>query len=151
MNNQKYIAETIELKHKIEGAFIDMGQRLKKIRDERLYEGSYDSFPEFLKEMDISESTASRIISVFSFYIEKHGIKREKLAQAGWGNLYTLMKLTDDKTTKKKVVEIVEKGVLLRREDIAEEVRDYKHPECRHEWRELHLRICEKCNKREQI
>lgn len=151
LSSRNYLQETIKLKNSIEGAYIDLGSRLKKIRDERLFEGQYDSFGEFLNEIDMSEGTASRIISVISFYFEKHGVKREKLSQAGWSNLYSLMKLTDENTPKKRVEEVVEKAIVLRREDIQEEIRDHKHPECRHEWRELHLKICLKCNKREQI
>lgn len=150
--NNKYIKETIELKHGIEGAFIDLGARLKKIRDERMYEGQYDSFAEFLGEMDMSEGTASRIISVFSFYIEKHGMNRQKLAEAGWSNLYSLMKLTDENTTKKKVQEVVEKAIILRREDIQEEVRDHRHPNCKHEnTHEIHLLVCDDCGLRTKI
>lgn len=147
----KFIEDTLSLKKKIEGYFIELGMRLRKIRDEQLYLGRYDSFAEFLFDMDMSEGTASRIIKVYSFYSEKHGISQDKLAQAGWSKLYTLMKMTNDSTPKKEVMSLVEKGANLFRGDVEEEVREHEHKDCSHEWVEIHLRACKNCGRREKI
>lgn len=148
-NNQKFVRDTIELKHKIEGAFIDLGARLKKIRDEKLYEGSYSNFAEFLVEMDLSEGTASKIIAVQSFYSEKHKISREKLAQAGWSKLYTMLKLTDDSTPKNEVEKVVQKGIELWRPDIEDEVREHVTGCTKHDFGDIiTIRVCRKCGKR---
>jgi len=101
---KKYIEETLLLKKRIESYFLELGERLRKIRDEQLYIGRYESFDEFLIDMDISKSTASQIISVFSFYSEKHKISSSKLAQVGYSKLYSLMKLTKDDASKKDVI-----------------------------------------------
>ncbi len=147
----KFIQDTLALKKKMEGYYLELGMRLKKIRDEQLYLGQYDSFAEFLFDMDMSEGSASKIIKVYSFYSEKHEISKEKLAQVGWSKLYTLMKMTDDTTSKKEVISLVEKGASLFRGDVEEEVREFEHKDCSHNWYEIHLRACKNCGKREQI
>ena len=126
-----------------------MGKRLKKIREDRLYEGSYETFAEFLKEMDISEGTASKIIAVQSFYGDKHNINRKKLAEAGWSKLYSLLKLTDEDDSSKKVEAIVEKGITLWRSDIEDEIREHVTGCVNHQWGErIVLRKCIHCSKK---
>ena len=139
---------TLQLKKTIESSFLVLGERLAKIRSERLWESNWDSWAEYLMEMKVTESTASRLISVYDKYVIEYKISEEKLANVGWSNLYEMIPLLKDKGS---ADEMIDKTSLMRKEDIREEIRSARHEAHEHEWTDLHLRICKKCGKKERV
>ena len=144
----EYCQQTLALKKTLESGFLTLAERLKKIKEEGLWEAEWGSFAEFLMEMKISEATASKLISVYDKFVLEYGIDQEKLAGVGWSSLYEILPLCD---TVGSAREMVEKATLLKRDELREEVREARVGECDHEWVEVHLRQCTKCAKREKI
>jgi hypothetical protein len=141
-----FCESTIELVQNIEGAFIELGKRLLRIRDERLWESNWESYEEFLSEIKISPGKASKICSVYEKFVVEYGVEQEKLAGVGWSNLYSMLPAIK---SKRDATEWVDKGMVLRREDIEDEVREFKHGKCDHKnFRELHIYICNDCGKK---
>jgi len=143
--NQEYLKETLTLKKRLESSFLELGRRLMKIRDEQLWNGSYDTFVEFLHEARLSEGTASKLIAVHQTFVLDYKMKSDNLAVIGWSTLYNISKGVDNK---KEAEEFVGKALLLRRTDIDEELRE-KRTGCKeHQWGEkIILRKCIKCSK----
>lgn len=98
ISDSLYCQRAIALKKNIEVTFLALGEMLKNIRDEKKYVGSYESFDEFLADLDLTESYASKMITVFEFFREKLNISEEKLLLAsGHSNLYEIYLLAKDK------------------------------------------------------
>lgn len=93
VKNHKYLSDTIELVNGIERGFLSLGERLKKIRDEQLYAPEYESFYDFLVDCRMTESKASKVISVFETYIEKYGLDANDVASVGWSLLYEAIRV----------------------------------------------------------
>ena len=146
-----YCQETINLKKTLESGFIVLGERLSRIKEDELWTGQWSSFSEYLSEMNINDSTASKMIAVHRMYVLKYNIDEQLLIEAGWDKLYVVRELVAGAKNKAEVVDIVKKVGALKRQDTQELVREHKNPDCDHQWRELHLRICTCCNKKEQV
>lgn len=147
----EYCSETIALKKSIESGFIVLGERLAKIKDNRMWEEQWSSFSEYLAEMNITDSTATKLISIHNVYNVKYSVEDELLLKSSWSTLYEILPLIKDKPNKEEVVKIIEDFNLLKREDQRELLREKKLGKCNHQWVELHLRICEHCNKKEKV
>lgn len=144
--NRNFLRETIELRKSIDEGFLNLGERLKKIRDNKLYEIDYESFDLFLSELKISSGTASKLIQIYEIYILEYKISYEKLSQSNWTSLYEMLPLA---TSKEKAVNLVEHGSLMRREDIKSKVREAKFGKnCKHQYYELHIKQCKVCGER---
>jgi len=59
----------IALKDEIEKNFLVLGKGLIAVRDERLYIPAWNSFPEYCEELKLSESKASKLISIYSKFV----------------------------------------------------------------------------------
>lgn len=145
-----FCQETIELKKTIESGFIVLGERLAKIKAAEMWQSQWASFPEYLNEMNINESTASKMISVYKTYVEKYQIDEAVLTSTGWDKLYGARELVEGKT-REEAVDIVNKISLLKRDDTRELIREARNGVCQHDWYEVHLRVCKECGKREKI
>jgi len=145
-----YCEETIALVHNIEGAFIALGERLHRIRNERMWEGRWDSYEDYLSEINISPAKASKITSIYEKYVLEYNVPQDKLVKVGWSSLYSLLPAVKDKESAN---EWVDKASVLRREDIEDEIRDIKlGAPCPHKNTEiLKLEICKDCGKRWKI
>jgi hypothetical protein len=144
-----FIKKTLELRDHIEGAFLELGSRLMKIRNEKMWAGEYESFGEFLEEMRISEATASKMIAVYSTYVVTHKMDITQLAKAGWSNLYSAIPLLESK--KYTIDEVLERAITWRRVDIQNEVREESIGEHRHDWNEYHFKICSICREKQGL
>jgi len=142
-----YCEETISLVHNIEEAFIALGERLYKIRSEQLWQSNWDSYDEYLMELKISQAKASKLVSIYEKFVMEYGIEQEKLSKVSWSTLYTMLPLVTDKKSAK---EWVEKGELMKRDDIEDEVREFKRGSvCEHKnLEDLHIQVCLDCSKR---
>lgn len=143
----KYVRETLKLRDTIEGAFIALGERFYKIREESLWHGMYESYAEFLADMRVSEATASKLMQVYRTYIVEFKIAPSKLAKIGYSNLYMAIPLIE----KHGVESAIEKAASLRREDIQDEVREDAHGDCAHDWENITIRACMTCGKKERL
>lgn len=143
----KYVRDTLKLRDTIEGAFIALGERFYKISEQSLWHGVYESYAEFLTDMRVSESTASKLMQVYKVYIVEYKIAPAKLAKIGYSNLYMAIPLI----AKQGVEVAIEKAGSLRREDIEDEVRE-EESECKtHDWEKVTIRVCMTCGKKERL
>ena len=146
-----YCQETIDLKKTIESGFIVLGERLSKIKTEELWNKQWGSFSEYLMEMNLNESTASKMIAVHQTYVLKYNIDEQLLIEAGWDKLYQSRELLSKAKTKQDVIDMVHRISTLKRDDARELIREHRNPDCQHDWQEIHLRQCKECGKRESI
>lgn len=143
---RKYLDDTLALRQNLEEGFISLGERFKKIRDERLYEGVYDSFKEFLDEARTSEATASKLITIYEKLVEGYNFPRERLAMIGWSSAYEIAKYSK---TKKEAGELISIGSGARRSDLQDEIRERKTGCSEHQFNgeRLVLKRCITCGK----
>lgn len=139
----EYIRETIDLVKQIETRFLELGARLFHIREKRLWEGTYDSYQEFLDAAHINPGHASILAKIHQYYIVDGGKKQETLAGIGYSNLYEAIPLIE----KEGIDSAVIKAETLTRAEIKDEVRDQKHGDHTHELGEERFGICTKCGK----
>lgn len=148
---RNYLKETIALQSQIEGAFLELGARLYRIRDEKLYEGEYESFDDFVITAKLSKATASKLITVYEKFVLEHNLPRKALASVGWSSLYTIAPYAG---TKAKAIELVEKATLLTRADLEDSLRSeedtHKHHNCKHTDTRL-VRVCNECGQARQV
>lgn len=145
-----YLEKTVELKSSIERSFLLLGERLKKIRDERLYLPSYEAFWCFTEEqLKMSESVASRLISVYQKFILDWKVSPEKVVEiGGWNEAYLISKHAKNKD---EAEEMLEKYALMPPSEVRKDVASLKVGEHRHEWIEVRIRQCKACGLREKI
>jgi hypothetical protein len=122
ITNNQFVKDTITLVQRIETSFLELGARLYKIREERLWEGSYDTFNDFLAELKLTPGNASILASVHKNYVLDGGIEPEQLAGISYSNLYEAIPLIE----KEGVLSAATKAETLTRSEIKEELREQK-------------------------
>ena len=140
MNPSEYLRQTKELVTSIQTRFLELGARLFKIHEEKLWKGEYDSYPEFLESARISESQASIFANIHKYYVLEGGVKEERLAQIGYSSLHAALPLIERDGIEMAVV----KASTLTRQEIVRDVRD-PDDVCQHT---KVIKICAECNKR---
>lgn len=144
--------EALKLKKNIEMNFIVLGEYLLKIREEKMYEGQWDSFGEFLEEMHLSEPTANKIINIFKTFVLQYNVPRKEIADAGgWTKLYVTLPLVK---SKKDALHWIEQSSVLSIRDLSKEVKEretgIEMRKCKHA-DTYTIRICRDCGDREQV
>lgn len=122
LTTKDFCRDTIDLVKSIETRFLELGARLYKIQEERLWEGSYDTFKDFLAEARITPGNASILSSIHRSYIVEGGIKQEELAGVPYSNLYEAIPLIE----KEGVTSAAVKAETLTRAEIKDEIYDHK-------------------------
>ena len=145
ITNHKFLVDTIELKSTIETSFLKLAERLYKIRQERLWESEYDTLEMFLLQLDLTQSTCSKLCSIYEHWVLKAGLKVEELGQVSWTSLYSSI----GRLEKEKSEDVLHDVKNLTRQDIIEKGRELKNPDCKHEW--VQIKFCKKCGKKEKI
>ena len=128
--------------------FILMAEKLKKIRDERLYvSAGHEAFWMFCEEdCEMSESSASKLITTYEKLVLKFGISPSKLLKS-WNSAYMIASACD---TKEKAEGLLEKN--LPPSELKKELAEMKGGDNhKHSWVEIHIRQCKTCNAREKI
>lgn len=146
-DNGRYIKETIILRNDIEGSFLELGKRLFHIHNEKMWRGQYESYEEFLEEIKLKPSVASRLETVYTVYIVEHKVPMQKLVSVGYSNLYTAIPLLGSGSA----VDVVERAGSLTRKDLEQELRDAKHGECAHDGEYEVFHRCKKCGRFNKI
>lgn len=145
-----YCSDTIKLKNSLEVGFIELGKRLQKIRDEELYKPQFDCFDLFCEEMKMTESKASRLISVYQRLVVEYEIDPELISKAGgWSDVYSI---TNKINNKEDAVEWLEKASQLTSTDLRKELSLAKvGGSCEHNFKELHIKQCTACGLKEKV
>lgn len=144
-----YCNETINLKTTIEKGFLMMGERLFKIRSEKLFAPQWSSFNEYLLEFgNMTPGTASKLINIYLRFVKEFGINENRLLQAkGWTNLAKIAAISNNK---EEAEEWVDKAIALSSRDLDREIKEHlggtDMTQCAHAHEEtMILHICDDC------
>lgn len=151
--NYDFCKGVIALKDTLEQSFIELGARLRRVRDLELWRTSWSSWHEFCDELKMDETKASKLISIYEkFVIEFHFSKEEITAAGGWSNVYEFSTLCQ---SKEDAQEWLHKAKELLPADLRKEIREKKSGKsqitCNHDWQEVHIRQCRGCGLKEKI
>ncbi len=152
--NFNYCQETISLKSDLELSYLDLASRLHKIQLNRMYEPNYESFDEFLEEIKISKSTASKLINIWVRFVIQFKIKPKMLADAGgWTVVAEILPYAD---TKKSAERWLLDAKENRRKDLRKNLLELKTgismSKCKHKnKRHVLFWKCEDCGETGQI
>lgn len=155
VSDATYCQRAVALKKNIEVTFLVLGEMLKNIRDEKRYEGTYTDFEEFLEDLNLTASNASKIITVFEYFCENLKVPEDKLVNAGgYSVLYELYILSKSEADQKSFVD--EKLSMLASPMIGgrqKYLRELKNgvEACEHAWKDLHIRQCSNCYVKEKL
>lgn len=147
MNKTEYVRNTIDVVRQIETRFLELGARLFKIQQEKLWLDSYDSYLEFLDAAHISKAMASMLASIHRSYVIEGGKTQEQLTGIGYSNLYSAIPLIAQEGIDKAVA----KAETLTRSEIKDEVREQKHGTHTHTVGTTRWGCCETCGKFVQV
>lgn len=122
--NFDYCQKTMLLKNDLEMSYLLLGERLQRISDEKMYEPNYDTFEDFLQELNISRSTASKLINVWSRFVVGFKIKPKVLAQAGgWSKVAEILPFAENKT---QALDWLIKAKTLTQADLRKELIEFR-------------------------
>ena len=98
-------------------------------------------------ELQLSKSTAERLVKIYQVYVEKYGLKEEDLRGIDSNSLYRLSTVVNDDT----IEEWISKAKNLSRADIYKEVKfgDIDEMQCSHFWTNKTLKTCTLCGAKE--
>lgn len=122
LTTQDFCRDTIELVKSIETRFLELGARLYKISEEKLWEGGYDSFNDFLQNANVNKGTASKLVNIYRSYVIDGGVTVEQLAGVPYTNLYQAIPLIG----KEGAEHAAALAETLTKEEIKEELREQK-------------------------
>lgn len=152
-SDRKYCLEVIELKNQTECDFIILGRELSRIHREGKWRSGWGSYEEYLAEMKMAPSTASKLERIWTMIIEAGKIEPLRLAKAGgWSVVAQVLpqiKKTGEVERYVSMIEMYPTKTDLRR-TLEEEASGKDMMRCRHE-NCYYLRICEDCNLRERV
>jgi hypothetical protein len=151
--NLDFCQHTIALKENIERTFIELGRRLFKIREERLYEPFYDSFNVYCDELKLSQSTISKLVNIYKKFILEYGFTAKQLMKAGgWGVMAEALPVIKSKADAR---DFLEKAETLTLRDMRKEVLEKKtgmdQRTCKHKDDFYVLQICRVCGDRQTL
>lgn|SRR3990167_6076352 len=96
--NFSYCEETIKLKTDLELTYLELASRLHKIQSERMYEPNYDDFGDFLEDIKLSPSVATKMVKVWETFVLKFKVPLKKIADAGGVyQAYEVIKFVDSR------------------------------------------------------
>ncbi len=110
---------------------------LWKIKKEELWKGNYDSFSDFLRDVKVSDGTASKLIAVVEHFCVQGGFSHAKIEGTDYEKLYMAIRYPGD--TEKQLAA----AQTLSRSELRHEILN-ENDDCEHEA----IQICRKCNQR---
>ncbi len=126
------VQQTKDLLNAVRGSSITIGMNLYEIKQELPKEMEWRDF--IREQFDISESFASKLMTVYKVFVLEGGISPAKLESVDSEKLYLARDLDGD------IEEKLEKAKLLTRRELKEEKTDEDGHE--HEW----IEVCKKCS-----
>lgn len=152
LQNFNYCQETLVLKETIEGSFLELADRIMRIRNGRLFEPQWTSFSEYCSEMDMKESTASRLINILERYVlTKWKTHADIVKIGGWtvaAELLPLIKTREDADKWFALAEVHSREDLRR--DKKEALTGIVQTECKHP-NSFKVLVCPDCLDRQRI
>lgn len=144
--NSQYCFETLALKRNIEMNFLELGKRLRKIREEELYKPNYEDFAEFCLEIKLSGPTVSKLINIYDVFVLQYKVSPKVIASAGgWSVIAETLPFVNNK---KDAENLLHKATVLTRSDLRRELIELKKgvpmAECKHE-NAYHISCCPDC------
>jgi hypothetical protein len=79
----QYCKDALDFKTDIEWRFIGLGERLFRIKQERLFEAGWTSWEEFEMELKMSPATVSKLLRIYEIFVLKHNFTPKQIASAG--------------------------------------------------------------------
>ena len=79
----------LSLKRDLEANFLTLASLLCLIKRDRLYENEYEAWWVFLDDLRLTEATASKLMKVYTTFIEQYKIAPAKVASSGGWSVYT--------------------------------------------------------------
>lgn len=154
IKNLDFCEETINQKHLLEMGWLELCGRLKEIRDNKLYEGRWDNFEDFLidPQMGLDKGSASKMITIHEKFIIEYKMSPEQIARVGgWSKVAEILPGVKNK----KSAEVwMDKAAALSKADLRREIKEEKNPDsidCKHKHtRKLTLLVCEDCDHKEE-
>jgi hypothetical protein len=152
LDNFNYCQQAIQIKKTTEANFLMLGQYLHNIREQQLYQGQWDSFPEYLEDMTLPEGTASKLINIYKKFVYEYGIANERLLETGgWTKLALLLPIVTDKDTAE---EWLDKATVLSSRDLQKEIKESETGidmiQCQHT-KTRFVEKCEECGEHWQV
>lgn len=138
-----FIQETKQLVKSIETHFFELGARLYKIKEEKLWEGIYDNYTYFLDDAKINPSLASMLTAIHKKYVIEGNMTQKALVGIGYSNLYEAIPLIESEGIETTMA----KARTLTRSEIKDEVREEKHGIHEHELGPERWAMCKTCKK----
>lgn len=124
ITNYNFCLEVVELKKNIEVAYLLLGEKLGAIRDRQLYSPNWESFEDYLDEIKINVSVASRLITVYNKFVVEYGLDTRLIAGAGgWSNAYEISRLASGKEEAQRMLE---ESSLMTPKDVKIRLREQK-------------------------
>lgn len=143
MKPANFLRDTVDLVKQIETRFLELGARLYKIREEKLYLDMYTTYNEFLDAAHLNPGYASMLAKIHKTYVLEGAKQPEELAGIGYSNLYEAIPLIEKDGFETALV----KASTLTRAEIKEEVREEKHGVHDHEIGGDRFAFCLHCGK----
>lgn len=152
IENYNFCEETKLLKNKIENSFLELGERLLKIRDQNLYTPQWSSFTEYVWELKWSEAKASKLINIYQKFVLNYGFPTERLLNAGgWSGLAEVLALVKDKESAEYWLHELE---ISSRPDLRVKIKEFvtgiEQADCLHPDNYV-LKICRACGLKEKV
>ncbi len=124
LKNYDYCQEAIALKKTIETSFLSLGERLARIRDDRLFVGQWETFEIFLEDAKVSPATASKLINIYQRFYLEWGFKAQSLVDAGgWSVIATLLPVCRTKDEAQNWLQIAQ---IKSRSDLEKDIKEQK-------------------------
>lgn len=146
--NHDYCNETLKLKGGIEGSFIELGKRLRTIRDQKKFAPYWESFDGYLDDMRMSKGTASKLINIYERFVLQYQIPIPELAAIGWSPLSEILPVVQNKTDAVRWVKVAADNPLR---ELRDEIREHKTGvemrHCKHK-NVIIIEVCKDCKQR---
>lgn len=150
--NNEYCKETMQLKVGIEITFIELGKRLRVIRDERKFEAGWETFDDYLIEMRMTKGTASKLINIYERFVLEYRMPVKLLGAVGWSPLSEILPVVKTKRDAVHWVRVATENPLRElRDEIREKRTGVDQTKCKHKDGWLVIRICKCCKLKEVV
>lgn len=112
----EYCEETIKFKNNIEASYLALCARLHKIKTERLFEASFETWEMFLEELRVDRATAEKMVKIYDLLVLNYKISPAKIEEAGgWSVVAEILPIA---TSKEEAEEALEYAKGARKKDV---------------------------------
>jgi len=138
-----YLRDTVQRVRSFGQSLLEASEQLYRVKTEKLYEGYYNSWDEFLEDADINRTMAERITQVYKHFVLEGGKSIDEIKGLGYSKLYTARDLIDTVGVDKTLAMVK----TLKRREIEEELKEDKHGVHACEAGSERWGVCQTCGK----